>query len=197
MIAADPALPGAFCWTRFGVEAGEPVEHILARKERERHLAGGVFLWGVGSPVGTALRVLAHLHPHPEVLFSPIGGSPQLHDRRPESVVRWLAAEDPDGVPFPLPVGAVVTSRVTLRSRRYALVCYREEPLRLDLGGPRLCREGLRNLLSGAPVGSSQVTAVVIRDPGWAGPADRGYPVALRAQLVPPYLVRLRDPTPI
>src|SRR5689334_16901759 len=35
-------LPLLFCWTRFGTEAGEPIEAILERKEREREATGGV-----------------------------------------------------------------------------------------------------------------------------------------------------------
>jgi hypothetical protein len=36
-------LPMAFCWTRFGPEAGESFSDILARKNAEREAGDGVF----------------------------------------------------------------------------------------------------------------------------------------------------------
>ena len=48
-------LPTIFCWTRFGGEAGEPIEQILFRKEQERLANGGVFLWGIGNAVGPSI----------------------------------------------------------------------------------------------------------------------------------------------
>src|ERR1700728_56037 len=35
-------IPDRFCWTRFGTEAGESIEHILNRKEEERLANGGI-----------------------------------------------------------------------------------------------------------------------------------------------------------
>jgi hypothetical protein len=49
----------------------------------------------------------------------------------------------------------------------------------------------LTNLVSWRRLGGSQVTAVVKRLPKALGGA--GYPVALRAALVEPYFVRLRE----
>jgi len=72
------------------------------------------------------------------------------------------------------------------------LVCRTDEPLRIeDHGG--LHFGSLRNLRSDAPIGASQVTAVVRRDPARI---DRGraYRVALRASLVRPYVLRLSSP---
>ena len=42
-------LPRFFCWTRFGTEAGQPIEQILERKEQERIVNNGLFLWGIGN----------------------------------------------------------------------------------------------------------------------------------------------------
>jgi hypothetical protein len=46
-------LPEAFVWTRFGTEAGQTIDRILARKEAERIANGGLFLWGIGNSVAT------------------------------------------------------------------------------------------------------------------------------------------------
>jgi hypothetical protein len=42
-------LPEFFVWTRVGTEAGEPLEHILWRKDIERRI--GVFCWGIGNAI--------------------------------------------------------------------------------------------------------------------------------------------------
>jgi hypothetical protein len=61
--------------------------------------------------------------------------------------------------------------------------------------GSHLAFGALRNLLSGNPIGASQVTAVVKRTDGIDdGPA---YCVAMRARLIAPYFIRLRDPEPV
>jgi len=54
----------------------------------------------------------------------------------------------------------------------------------------------LRNLLSGSALGASQVTAVVENLAGRDGGGTE-YAVALRASLVAPYFLRLRDPVPV
>lgn len=186
-------LPRAFCWTRFGTEAGEPIEQILARKERERIASGGIFYWGVGNALGPGLAALVSECPEPEVLFSPIAGSPRRSDVAPASVVRWLAGDGLFGDYINLPDGACVTSAwdpARPSAPRYALVCASTTPIELaDLGELRF--DALRNISSGSPVGASQVTAVVRRTEGNSG---RAYRVALRARLVWPYFLRLRSP---
>ena len=196
MHITDPTtLPVAFCWTRFGPEAGEPFMDILARKEAERQAGDGVFYWGIGSAVGRALEALIARVDEPEVLFSPIASPPRHVDVSPGHVVRWWAGEGLFGGSTLLPEHACVTSRWNPQrpdAARYALVCGSDEPLRLEDHG-ELCFGSLRNICSGAPIGASQVTAVVRRDPV---PHDRGraYRVALRASLVEPYLLRLSSP---
>lgn len=191
-------LPVAFCWTRFGAEAGEPFTEILARKDLEREAGEGIFYWGIGSSVGPALQALiAHME-EPEVLFSPIASPPRRVDVDPERVVRWRVGIGLAGESMDLPAHACVTSRWDSErpcAGRYALVCGSHDPLGLEDHG-ELRFGSLRNLRSGAPVGASQVTAVVRRD---AARAERGraYSVALRASLVPPYLLRLDSPEPI
>jgi hypothetical protein len=188
-------LPDAFCWTRFGTEAGESIERILDRKEAERRATGGTFYWGVGNSVASGIDELVRLRPTPEVLFSPIKGRPRAADVAPARVAVWRVGETSAGVRYPLPEGVRITSRFDDASRktpRYALVCFQPDPLILSNSG-RLRTEDLRNLVSGRPVGASQVTAVV-RMLSTRSVDDRGYVVALRASLVPPYLIRLRDP---
>ena len=54
----------------------------------------------------------------------------------------------------------------------------------------------LRNLLSGRPMGASQVTAVVERSEGSSG-LGAPYEVAIRADLVYPYFVCLQRPVQV
>jgi hypothetical protein len=188
-------LPTAFCWTRFGPEAGESFSDILARKDAERQAGDGVFYWGIGSAVGRALEALIACVDEPEVLFSPIASAPRHVDVSPEHVVRWSAGEGLSGESMLLPEHACVTSRWDPErpdAARYALVCASDEPLRLDDLGD-LCFGSLRNFRSGAPIGASQATAVVSRDPARPD-CGRAYRVTFRASLVRPYLLRLSSP---
>lgn len=189
------ALPIAFCWTRFGPEAGESFSDILDRKNAERQAGSGVFYWGIGSAVGPALAALVQGVDEPEVLFSPIASAPRRVDVSPGPVVRWSAGKGLSGDPMVLPEHATITSRWDPErpgTARYALVCRSDEPLRLDDHG-ELRFGSLRNLRSGAPIGASQVTAVVRQDQTRAD-CGRAYRVALRAALVRPYVLRLSEP---
>ncbi len=191
------ALPRSFCWTRFGTEAGETIESILARKEAERRVNGDVFFWGIGNSVAPALAELVRRVSAPEVLFSPIKSRPRQVDVEPANVVRWTSAETLSGDPFKLPEHASITSRWDPERPprgHYALVCSSSGPLKIEDAG-RLSFSALRNLRSGAPLGASQVTAVVHRADTGQGSGD--YPVAFRAALVAPYFVRLREAVPM
>lgn len=191
-----PPLPHAFCWTRFGPEAGESVDQILARKETERIGGGGIFYWGIGNAVGPGIEALVAAVRDPEVLFSPITTSPRQVDVAPSSTVQWLSGRGLSGEPVEIPRTACVTSRwdaARPNAARYALVCASDEALGLaDHGEFRF--DALRNLRSSAAVGASQVTAVVRRGEGGTG---RRYAVALRAKLVWPFVVRLLAPARI
>lgn len=192
------ALPPAFCWTKFGVEAGEPVVGILARKERERAENGGTFLWGIGTSVRPSLEALLPEVPEPDVLFSPMRSRPAPRDVEPDGVVAWRSATGLDGRAFEIPQASLVTSRTSARKTHFALVCHSGRPLPVSgkpEGGdaPWVDDLTLRNLLTGRPVGSSQVTSVV-RPVSAAG--SRRYRVAFRAQLRAPYLLVLSDPEP-
>jgi hypothetical protein len=197
VVSRASALPRSFCWTRFGTEAGETIEAILARKEAERQASDGVFFWGIGNSIAPAVAELVRRVDEPEVLFSPIKSRPRRVDVAPACVVRWTSAEGLSGGVFELPSHASVTSRwnpARPAGVHYALVCSSAEALEVADAG-RLSFGALRNLRSGAPLGASQVTAVVHR----ADPGDGGseYPVAFRAALVAPYFVRLRRPMPL
>lgn len=195
------ALPLDFCWTRFGPEAGESFDHILARKNLEREACDGVFYWGIGSSVAPALRALVAIEEAPEVLFSPISSAPRSVDVSPSHVVRWSTGVGLMGGGVDLPPGACVTSRWSPGrpgAPRYALVCQSHVALVLGDHG-ELDFSMLQNLCSGAPIGASQVTAVVRRQHEDVHQAAVGriYRVAMRARLVFPYLVRLSSPAPV
>jgi len=186
----DTCLPTIFCWTRFGAEAGETIETILERKERERQANRGVYFWGIGNSVAPGIAELVRRTTSPEVLFSSIKSRPRTVDVRPSAVIRWHRGVTVTGERITLPNTVTVTSRQS-KAGHYALICASDDPLRLgDLG--RLKFSGLRNLVSGNALGSSQVTAVVER----LTDRDDGteYAIALRARLIAPYFVRLTDP---
>lgn len=190
-------MPKHFCWTRFGTEAGEKIDSILARKEQERRATGGMFLWGIGNSVGPAIRDLIRLEERPMVLFSPMRSKPKAIDVAPAGLTVWSQALDLDGRDWPLPEGVKVTSRQgskTGRTKRshYALVCRSFSPL-TTLGLASLRYEELVNLQSKNKLGASQVTAVVEQlTPG--NEECTIYSVAFMAELVFPYFVKLGGP---
>jgi hypothetical protein len=196
IMATSEHPPTLFCWTRFGAEAGQPINQILRRKEQERSANNGIFLWGIGNAVGAGIRELVRRCDSPEVLFSPIMGAARKEDVTPESVVAWTLAETHDGREYPLPSCSLVTSRQGVSSPKaahYALVCFSGESLVACSQGWTLTFSTLRNLVSGRQIGASQVTAVVARDVE-ALEKGRTYEVAFRAHLVEPYFIRLRQP---
>src|SRR5690349_21544155 len=103
-------LPEAFCWTRFGTEAGEGIYEILRRKELERRANDGVFYWGIGSSVAPGIAALLELTDFPEVLFSPIRGRPRRQDASPPEVFKWTRARTLHGERIAIPEAVLVTS---------------------------------------------------------------------------------------
>ena len=200
-LAIPPALPDAFCWSRMGAESGQELLRIVARKELERQSNGGTFLWGLGSPLGESIRQLAGRVASPEVLFSPISGNAAVEDKHPASVVLWLDYVDDLGQKVTLPTGSFVTSRgETLGKARklshYALFCHSNQPLEMAQHGTLNFGE-LRNLATGKFVGYSQVTAIVAMTDDVCATKNKTYPIAIRAELVFPYYVRLATPVVI
>ena len=193
-------LPSYFVWTKHGTEAGQAIDEILRRKEDERKANNGTFFWGIGNAVGPSIMELLRQVATPEVFFSPIKSAPRKQDVMPETVVAWTAASGLDGEPYQLPPASLITSRFHAdRTRHYALVCYSETPLTdastsfTDSGS--IAFGELRNILTGRPLGASQVTAVVGRQTDSARGLE--YEVSFRARLAPPYFIQLTKPEPI
>jgi len=190
-------LPACFCWTRFGTEAGQAIDQIFERKEQERLANGGVFYWGIGNAIGPSIKELLRRTSNPEVLFSPIKSVPRLADSAPEVVAAWGSAETLEGESFRLPESSLVTSRydpdTSSKDSRYALVCSSSGSLKELRCDEQIASSNLRNLITGRPVGSSQVTAVVYKLDEEIEEIPK-YNVHIRARLVYPYFVRLRDP---
>lgn len=187
-------LPRAFCWTRFGAEAGQNFEVILARKENERRQNGGVFLWGIGNNVAPSLPSLFERVRRPMLAFSPIKSRAQQHDESPNQIAVWTRATGAGGEHFQIPSGSMVTSRYTPgKTQHYALVCKSQQPLR-SLTSPEWISMGaLRNVKTGNPVGSSQVTAMVSFDAARKA-SGAIYPVAFYCELADPYVLKLEAP---
>lgn len=193
----DVQPPESFCWSKFGTEAGEEVESILARKERERSKNGGVFLWGIGNSIWPSLRALLVVNKSPSVVFTPMLSPAANIDVNPEYVATWSAAMGMDGSRFEIPKYSMVSSRYDPKRRRrhFALVCASDTELRDNSAdGPPLYRSELRNFLSGTEVGASQVTAVV-RRVAKSKRDERPHRVAFTATLIYPYLVELLEPS--
>jgi hypothetical protein len=189
-------LPEYFCWTRFGTEAAQPIEYIFARKEEERVANGGIFLWGVGNAIAPSIKELLRREQRPEILFSPIKSVPRPEDVSPTAIVAWTKGEALDGSAFSLPEHSLVTSRfdpVAMKTAHYALVCCSSTALTVRDSGETIAFDALRNVLTGRPIGASQVTAVV-RCAEFDSSTGKTYNVSLRAQLVQPYFLRLRVP---
>lgn len=189
-------LPTAFCWTRFGSEAGQSAEAIFKRKELERQANLGIFLWGIGNSVGPSLELLLKEDLSPRVVFSPMRTKGKTIDAAPKRLFAWTQAIGLDGVPWPLPSGTLVTSRadaerIGQKRQHYALVCRATIPLGSLAASLNLSFAALRNLASGAVLGASQVTSIVRS----VGSHDDGeYEVAVVADLVYPFFVKLIDP---
>jgi hypothetical protein len=192
----DSRLPDAFCWTKMQAESGQPLEHIVRRKEMERASGGGLFFWGVGNPLGDRVDMLLRRTSHPKVAFSVMRSRPKAEDSAPDQVLLWTTYVDTRGHMQPLPPHVLLLSRGSTsggeKKRHYALVCRSDEPLELGFHGTiHLGR--YRNLGSETPnVGASQVTAILEHDRGeHDGPA---YSVDLLADLTTPHFVRLAAP---
>jgi hypothetical protein len=191
---AERLNPRVFCWTRFGVEAGETAQSIFERKEVERVRNGGVFLWGIGHSIRPSLAGLLARTTRPEIIFSPMKSAPSLHDARPAEVTLWCEATDLSDKPFSMPEHSLVTSRRGSRNpsrHHYALVCESQTSITSsEIDQDQIAIGNLRNLISGTIVGSSQVTSVV-RQVAETQLTGTEYPIAARARLVYPYHIRL------
>ena len=189
------SLPRLFCWTRFGGEAAEPVEHILNRKEKERLANGGIFMWGIGNAIGPSILELMQHTARPQVIFSPIKTEPKQKDVSPPAVVMWTEAEAIDGRRFAIPRHSLVTSRFdpeTPKRHHFALVCYSATPIVPLQRNFTIGFQQLSNLRTGRPVAASQVTAIVERR-DIEMESESVYDVAILAELIEPYFVILKN----
>lgn len=184
------------CWSRMQSEAGQGLEAIVSRKELERRTGNGLFLWGVGNAPATAISALARIgHPVP-IVFSIMKGRPKAVDVAPARTVAWRRYLDSSGVERALPANAIVTSRADsqkgVKRSHYALMCFSKDPLVLRRGTP-FDAAAFRNVGgAGAPVGNSQVTALLRKVAQPSAATD--YEANIRAWLTESYWVRLFDP---
>ena len=191
----DPGEGHVVCWTRMQAEAGQALDAIVARKEIERQVGRGLFFWGVGNPRPRVVPALVHAGRNVSLIFSRMKGQPKLIDVRPPTLLVWRRFVDIDGNVQLLPEHVLVTSRGSDRDRRrshYALVCRSDRPLVFGDYGPfdpdAYCNLGG----TGAPVGASQVTALLQRT--GLPSSDPSYRINLRAELTGPLWVKLTDP---
>ncbi|WP_133366483.1 hypothetical protein [Qipengyuania sediminis] len=187
------------CWSRMQAEAGQSLAEIVSRKERERQAGDGVFFWGVGNAPAAITSVLARAAMPVRVIFSVMKSRPKAIDVSPGRTVVWRRYIDANGAERPLPPHALVTSRGDSaggeKRVHYALMCRSDRPLELRRGEP-FDPTAFRNAGgTGAPVGSSQVTALLRRVGVEQEAAD--YEANLSAWLAGSYWVRLTDPLEI
>lgn len=193
-------LPKTFCWTKIGPEAGEDVATIRLRKEWERQLGDGHFYWGVGQSLGDSPYYADVGHGRLRIVFSPMASKAKTIDSAPAGVLLWNAWIDDAGNPQPLPQHCFITSRSLLPSgrakdRHYALVCASDRELSAETGC-WISPAQLRNVGSDTSLGASQVTAIVrVADSTPSGETASRYPVSFVADLKPPYVLRLGQPT--
>lgn len=187
------------CWSRMQSEAGQGLDAIIRRKELERRTGGGMFLWGVGNAPATAISALARIGQPVPVVFSIMKGKPKAVDVAPARTVAWRRYFDATGVERSLPANAIVTSRADsqkgVKRSHYALMCFSRDRLALQRGTP-FDATAFRNVGGvGAPVGNSQVTALLRQVSEPAKVSD--YEINIRAWLAESYWVRLADPVEV
>jgi hypothetical protein len=192
-------LPSVFCWTKMGTESGEDLSSIILRKEWERRLGNGSFLWGIGQSLGANAELAAAEVPALTAVFSPMPSKPKAIDVEPGEVVLWNSWVDGSGQIRPLPLHTFVTSRAFLPSGRrkdshYALVCTSSTQLAANGCALTVPSGALRNVSTGKALGASQVTAVVSFSPDQLPVAGKSYPVSFVVQLEAPFFVRLANP---
>ncbi|MBN9669482.1 hypothetical protein [Roseibium aggregatum] len=179
-------------------EAGQPLEEIIARKEKERQAGSGLFFWGVGNAPALISKKLARDQVPVQVIFSVMKSKPKREDTSPSEIVRWQNYVDFNGSIRPIPSHTVVTSKGRSASgpkrSHYALMCFSETPLKLRRDGAFFDPHHFRNAGGkGGPVGASQVTAL-LKQNSEALPTSSAYRIGLSAWLTGSYWVKLVDP---
>ena len=184
------------CWSRIQAEAGQSLEAILARKECERNAGGGLFFWGVGNAPAVIISDLAQKKREIPVVFSIMKSKAKRIDTSPTRIVIWRQYFDGKDVVRPLPKHALITSRGDTsngeKKSHYALICRSNIPLQLEYGTEFNHHAYCNASGTGAPVGTSQVTALL--KPIGKPSKEAEYEINLRASLSGRYWVRLADP---
>jgi hypothetical protein len=192
-------LPPTFCWSRIGSATGEDLATLVLRKEWERRLGGGRFLWGISQSLGSSAQVAALRTGSLLALFSPTAGRSRVSERKREDELVWNAWIDASGQVRQLPLHAFVTSHTTLpsgcaREQHYALVC--ASPTELSIGSSlKVYSDRLRSVGTGKAPSASRATVVVDRVECAGEAVGKAYPIALAVELEAPYFVRLAQPT--
>ncbi|VWC63818.1 hypothetical protein BLA18112_01412 [Burkholderia lata] len=189
-------LPPTFCWTKIGTESGEELPTVVLRKEWERRLGGGRFLWGINQPLGSSAQVAAHRTGSLLALFSPVASRPRAGERK--DMLLWNAWVDSSGQVRPLPPHTFIASRSTLpsgrrREQHYALVCASSTALTVGTQ-LRVFPDHLRSVSTGKALGAAQGAAVVDCVGRAKEQTGKSYPLALSVELEAPYFVRLAQP---
>ncbi|MDR9057054.1 hypothetical protein FEP39_02175 [Burkholderia multivorans] len=192
-------LPPTFCWTKIGTESGDELPTVVLRKEWERRLGGGRFLWGINQPLGSSAQVAAHRTGSLLALFSPVASRSRGGERKREDALLWNAWIDASGQVRQLPPHAFIASRATLpsgrrREQHYALVCMSSTALTVGTQ-LRVFPEHLRSVSTGKPLGAAQGAAVVDCVGRAKEQTGKSYPLALSVELEAPYFVRLAQPS--
>lgn len=193
------SIPSIFCWTKIGSEAGQGLTEIIRRKDLERECGSGVFAWGIGNSVGSAIKhaMRAERVSVLEALFTPMKSPPKPIDSAPRSIVMWTSFLADTGETEHLPEHMLVTSRAQSESGEekrghYALICRSTDPLAAQRVRDTIDHRSLCNLVSSNPVGASQNTSVVRYRP--AETCGTTYSVLFRAELTGRAFVRLATP---
>ena len=185
-----------------GNEAGQLLENIMVRKELERELGNGLFIWGIGNSLGdTIWRYVAETK-LPRVFFSKIKSKPKKMDSKPKKVYYWTHYLDRLGKHQKLPEHALVLSRgntnKSLKKKHFALICHRKETIQNENENwEKINFYSLKNIYSKKhKLGYSQVTAIVERNNNSCQKTNY-YEMTFSADLVEPYFVTLINPVEI
>ena len=182
-----------FVWTKMQTESGINLPAILSLKEAERLAGDGIFWWGVGNSLGSAVQERAtEAGGTLPVLFSLMLSRPQKRDTEPHGIRLWTQWEDGKGRhDLPAHVLEFSASHDRERDHHYALVCHSSVPLAVASHGafdPKNCKT-----VSGKPPGSIQTTVLLDGDP-YTGHSTGNYHFGFRATLVEPWAVKLVSP---
>lgn len=195
-------IPAYFVWQKAGTESGQEFADIVAAKEAQRRLSGnGTFLWGVGNNLNLAPLVETLGITRPEVIFTLVNDT-HPDDARQDLIRVWTKAyaKDANGVEreWTMPRGTEVRSKVNAE-RHYALVCHSDTPLVAVDPNDATDAFDYADVYSLSatdptkPLKPSPRTLFAVRyDPSHSGPGKNK--CVLRAELIPPYIVRLDAP---